>query len=250
MIELKKHGLSFREFSLEINDEDYLAAKDLIENLFFDMSKLSTKYCNSEFNELPYTFSERCLDSVLLPALSKLCDAKVLVEYPVIRQCNNRRFLVEEGYGRVDYWCIYKGYSFVIELKHGYDCFRSTSGNVKGKVASSWITMNKQLQSVESEIKEFEEDTKGVIRLGLHIVTSYSDKAPDNQMIKQFRDSVPDISNRFQRDLSKRYPSLKPDLLLCWMIPSRIVLLGGQTFPGLWAIAKIYPKIKHLGANQ
>ena len=250
MTDIKKHGLSFKDYSLDGESEDYIVAKELIENLFFDMSKLSTKYCNSVFNELPYTFSERCLDSVLLPALSKICDAKVLVEYPVTRQCNNRRFLMEEANGRIDYWCIYKGYSFVIELKHGYDCFRSTSETIKSKVANSWVTMNKQLQSVEKDIKQFEEDTKGVIRLGLHIVTSYSDITPDSQLIRQFRSSVLDISKRFQRDLSKQYPSLKPDVVLCWMIPPRIVLLGEQTFPGLWAIAKVYPKIKHCGANQ
>jgi hypothetical protein len=50
------------------------------------------------------------------------------------------------------------------------------------------------------------------------------------------------------KDLSKKYPSLKPDMIVCWKIPIRIVLNGEQTFPGLWAVAKIYPVIKHKGA--
>ena len=108
--------------------------------------------------------------------------------------------------------------------------------------------MHEQLQSLSQELKTYQEITKGVIRIGLHIITSYSDKPPCNKLIKRFHDSIPNTSERFVKDLSKKYPSLKPDMLICWKIPTRIVLNGEQTFPGLWAVAKIYPLIKHKGA--
>ena len=247
MEDVKKHNLSFIKQTIDKESEYYFIAKDLVENLFFDMAKLCTKYDNSVFYDLPYTFSERCLDSVLLPALSKLCDSQVLVEYPVTRR-SNRRVQFDDASGRIDYWCIYKGYSFVIELKHSFDCF-TTNNTREDMVTSRWITMNDQLDSVKKEIKEFEEKTKGVIRIGLHIVTSYSDKEPDNFLIAQFKKSIPETFSRFQSDLAKPYRSLKPDLIICWKIPARIVLLGYQTFPGLWAIAKILPAIHHRGAS-
>ncbi|MBQ1677004.1 MAG: hypothetical protein II065_06185, partial [Bacteroidaceae bacterium] len=198
MREIKKHGLSFVETESNIEEnEEFNIAKELIENLFFDMAKLSTKYCNDTFCYLPYTYSERRLDSVLLPALSKLCNSMVLVEVPAIRECANRRFNVEKSNGRIDYWCIYKNYSFVIELKHSFDCF-TTDKTRERNLTSRWVKMHEQLQSLKKAIKNFGEGTKGVIRIGLHTITSYSDKEPDNQLLKAFKYSIPEIFERFQ----------------------------------------------------
>ena len=79
---IKKYGLSFTKTLVSENpDEYYYVAVDLIENLFFNISKLSMKYDNEYFCELPYTYrySERRLDSVILPVLSGLCNSMVLV---------------------------------------------------------------------------------------------------------------------------------------------------------------------------
>lgn len=246
---VKCHGLTFYEKAAEKEDEAYSVAKQLVENLFFDMSKLSTKYWNDTFCALPFTYSERRLDSILLPVLSKLCNSMVLVELPTTRYCSNRKFTVDEANGRIDYWCIYKDYSFIIELKHSYDCF-TTMKTRESKVSSRWLKMNEQLESVKDIAKQYGEKTKGVIRLGLHIITSYSDKYPEKGLIKQFEDSIPNTIERFFKDVSKRYPSLRPDMIMCWKIPNRIALseYQNQTFPGLWALAKIYSPIRHQGA--
>ena len=243
---IKCHGLTFYEKAIDNEDESYNLAKELIENLFFDMSKLSTKYCNGTFCDLPFTYSERRLDSILLPVLSKLCNSMVLVELPTTRYCSNRKFNVDEANGRIDYWCIYKDYSFIIELKHSFDCF-TTMKTRYNKVSSRWLKMNEQLESVKEDVKLYEEKTKGIIRLGLHIITSYSDKHPEKELICQFEDSIPKTTERFSKDVSKRYPSLRPDMVICWKIPNRIVLQYNQTFPGLWALAKIYQPIRHRG---
>lgn len=249
MQQISKHGLSFFEMTPDIDGEDFAIAKELVESLFFNMAKLSTKYDNDQFCDLPYTYRERQLDSILLPALSKLCDSKVFVELPAIRKCSNRRFQVDESSGRIDYWCIYKDYSFVIELKHSYDCF-TTDITRDDAVTDRWIKMNEQLQSIEKEVKQYSEMTKGVIRIGLHIITSYSDKTPNNQLINSFKESIPATFDRFKKDLGKPYPSLRPNMLICWKIPSKIVMDLAQTFPGLWCIVKIYPAIKHEGAKE
>lgn len=249
MNDIRRHGLTFKVQSQDKGGDDFSVARDLVENLFFDIAKLCTRYCNDTFRDLPYTFSERCLDSVLLPALSNLCDSQVLVEYPVTRNCSNRRKEIKDARGRIDYWCVYKGYSFVIELKHSYDCFTTTKTR-DDKVTSRWLEMNDQLDSVKKEVKEYEEATKGIIRLGLHFITSYSSKEPDDLLLAEFKKSIPEAFERFQRDLGKQYPSLRPDLMICWKIPPRIVLSDYETYPGLWAIAKIYPAIKHRGAKE
>ncbi len=246
-MEIRRLGLKFEEVSAESKDIEFSIAKELIENLFIGMSKLSTKYDNELFSDLPYTYSERPLDAVFLPVLSKLCNSMVMVEVPATRQCDNKRFLVEKASGRIDYWCIYKGYSFIIELKHSFDCFTTAVTRYR-KVTQRWIKMNEQLQSLEREIKQYEEATLGVIRIGLHIITSYSDKSPNNQLIAQFNESIPELFERFHKDLAKPYPSLKPNMMICWKIPKRIIMNDIYTFPGLWAIAKIYPAIKHRGA--
>lgn len=110
--------------------------------------------------------------------------------------------------------------------------------------------MQEQLQSIEKEIKSYVEETKGIIRIGLFVVTSRSEKSPNNTLIKNFKKSISETFERFQKDLGRGFPTLKPDLQLCWRIPSTIVMREEQTFPGLWAISKIYPAKKHVGAKQ
>lgn len=245
-----RRGLSFEEKVVSKREDlDFLVAKDFVENLFFDMAKMSTKYCNKEFYDVPYTYRERVLDSVLLPVLSNLCDSRVLVELPVTRECDNRRFHVEKSSGRIDYWCIYKNFSIIIELKHSFDCF-TTPDTRERIVTQRWLKMNEQLESIKDDVNQFTEETKGIIRIGLHIVTSYSDRFHSKALIKEFKEGVNNTFERFSHDLSKPYPSLRPDLIICWKIPPRIILdeREYQTFAGLWCIAKIYPTIRHKGA--
>ena len=63
---INKHRLSFVEtFSENEEGESFLVAKELVNNLFFEMAKLCTKYSNETLCDLPYTYRERQLDSVL-----------------------------------------------------------------------------------------------------------------------------------------------------------------------------------------
>ena len=242
----KKYGLTFFEYKGEGNDKAYLVAQEFVEELFFLMSKLSTRFCNDKYDfcDLPYTYTESRIDSVLLPALSKLCNSLVLTELPVERKLKG-----ELSAGRIDYWCIYKDYSFIIELKQGFDDFETDNTRQKAFL-ENWAVMIEQLDSVKSEAKGYEEKTKGIIRLGLHIITSYSKKSPTSEVVSSFDAArIEDIAARFLRDSKKKTPSRKPDTILCWKIPQRIVKEGGITYPGLWCVSKIYPPIIHGGAK-
>lgn len=242
---IKRYGLSFYEMASDNSDDAYLAAKRLLESLFFQLSKLSTKFCNEKYDfcDLPYTYTERRLDSVLLPALSKICDSLVLTELPV-----DRKLKGDLSKGRIDYWCIFEGYSFIIELKQSYDDF-GTDKTRKNSIQKRWKTMIEQLDSVKLEARAYEEKTKGVIRIGIHMITSYTSKVPTQELVASFnKEKIFEIAQRFQKDISKKTPAHKTDLLLCWKIPPRIVKSNDyMTFPALWLAATIYPPIIHAG---
>lgn len=244
MDKFTKHGLSFVKEVEKINFKDFKVAEELIENLFCEMAKLGAKYSNDIFHDLPFTYRERQLDSILLPSLSKLCLGWVIAELPTTRKCDDGG----KTSGRIDYWCIYKDYSFVIEVKHSYNFFATSEPSYR-TVIYRWKTMNKQLRSNERNIKKYEEDTNGVIRIGLHFITSKSDMCPDEQLIERFEKSIPQTFDYFQNKFCKRAPTQKPDMILCWKIPSSIVLKGNETIPGLWCVAKRYPAIAHKGAK-
>lgn len=246
MIAFKKHSLSFEKEVEKINSKDFKVAEELIEDLFCDMAKLGSKYGNDIFADFPYAYRERQLDSILLPTLSKLCGGWVIAELPTIRKCDAGG----KTSGRIDYWCVYKNYSFVIEVKHSYNFFTNPKPSYR-TVINRWKTMIKQLQSNESDIKKYGESTKGVIRIGLHFITSKSDKEPNKELIKHFiKESIPATFDYFQNKFCKRAPTQKPDMILCWKIQPSIVMRGENTFPGLWCVAKRYPAIIHKGAKK
>ena len=254
MNEFKKYGLSFVEMETFDKDAAFLVSKELIYELFCSIAKLCTKYCNDSFYDLPYSYTERRMDSVLLPALSKICDSLVMTEAPAYRHFHSsNKFVGNDSYGRIDYWCIYKGYSFVIELKQNYDCFLTE--NTRVPLRKNWKKMNEQLFTLRDDIKQYTELTKGVIRIGLHIITSYSNKRPSNVLFENYKDNIPLIIDRLPAQVTKldgkNYPSLKPNVLIGWIIPKKIVLdeRAWETIPGIWAMAKVLPPIQHTGSK-
>lgn len=243
-IDVQSRGLRFVGIETDCNDSAYQISNDLIKNLFFGVAKECTKFCNERFCDLPYYYTERRLDSVILPVLSKMCDSLVLTEIPTIRK---RKGEEQVHKGRIDYWCIYKDYTFIIELKHSFDVFTTDTSRANSLIGR-WGRMISQLQEVKDDVKQFTEKTKGVIRLGLHMVSSRVFQEPNPELIQEFRNSLPDTLVRFSK-IGKSYQ--KPDLILCWKIPKRLVLHEDNdlTIPGLWVLAKIFPPIPHKGSK-
>jgi hypothetical protein len=250
MKKFNKYGLTFyKGVAVENNDEAYQIAQELVEELFCLLSKKCTKFCNEKYDFFmpPYMYTERRLDGVLMPALTKLCDSIVMTELPVLRKIGNDDYI-----GRADYWCIYKGYSFVIELKHSKDNYQTPTTS-KHAIVERWRKMIKQLNSVKRDALEFDEKTKGVIRLGLHMISSRCSQSID--AASKFDESkINEISDRMYKDLTGKSKNNYPDLILCWKIPTNMVKkgseLGFDTYPGLWTFAKIYPPLEHVGMQK
>ena len=248
MEKINKYGLTFyKRTTVENTDDAYKVAQELTEELFYLLSKYCTKFCNEDYDLFlpPYMYTERRLDGVLMPALAKLCDSIVMTELPVSRKVGN-----DNSQGRADYWCIYKGYSFVIELKHSKDNYE-TPITRKHSIIERWRKMIKQLNSIKRDILEYDEKTKGVIRLGLHMISSFSSSIL-KEAPKFNNDNIKEMADRMYKDLTGKSKINYPDMILCWKIPKSILEMGSgnETYPGLWTFAKIYLPIKHQGAKK
>ena len=192
-------------FSLKESDEEYyVVAYELTKRLLIGMAKRALVFNSRKYGlcEPPFLFRERQLDTLILPELASLCKGLVFTEYPV------KRSIRKKGHwqGRIDYWCIYKDYSFVIEVKHSYDNFK-TSVTCDERLLERWKTMNKeQLPSRKDEVEHFEEKTKGVIRLGLHFVISHSSTNISKNVREEYISQERNMLNRLYKDLQVIVP--------------------------------------------
>ena len=234
-------------------DEYLIVAYKFVKELFCGVCQQSLLFCNSKFGivEYPFLFRERQLDSVVLPVISSLCKGLVIAEYPVIRDSNMKGYEKDGSSGRIDYWCIYKDYSFVIEMKHSYDGFK-TDITSDARLIKRWKTMTvSQLQDIRDEVKLFEEKTKGLIRLGLHFITPYTDCDRNMDDFDLFERNQKEILTRLSNDVSRSKPkTTTPDFMASWVLPRNqrfleVPLKG--TYPGLLLLGKIFPAIKHDG---
>lgn len=230
----------------------YKVGREFVIALLSGMAKLAVKYYyESGSMDFPYRYGERQLTSLILPTLSKMCNGATMSELPVKRNRNTKEVKLENASGRLDYWCIYKDFSFAIEVKHSFDAFKSSVTCKDDK--AKWKSLNtKQLLSLKEEIKnEWTDPTKGVIPIGLHFFTSYSYSSKPlteekrREVIKQYRENIPTILGRLQDDVCKKEPKkTTPDIMACWMpIDDMIFPDDYRAFPGLIVMVKLFQPI-------
>ena len=250
----KKQNLNFVISSCPSElEEDVNIAYNFIKEMFFRVCKQSLLFSSSKYDivEYPFLFRERQLDSVVLPVISSLCNGLVIAEYPIVRDSCIKGFEKDNSKGRIDYWCVYKDYSLVIEMKHSYDAFRTDKTNDE-RLIKRWETMTiSQLQDVRKNVKYFSENTKGVIRIGLHFITPYSSRDNDMNDVTFFESSQKDILKRLARDVSRHKPkTTTPNFLASWVLPDEnkyFEVSYKGTYPGLLLLGKIYSSIAHEG---
>lgn len=239
-------------FSLkENNEEPYLVAYSLVRNLLIGMAKRARMFFSNkyDFADYPFTYRERQLDSILLPELSKLCNGYVFTEYPVTRNCKKKEFEATNSKGRIDYWCIYKGYSFAIELKHSYENYNTD--RTKEETRRRWKTMNAyQLHSIKNYLKSFEEKTDGIIPLALHFITSESSKEPTDEQLNEYKSKERGMLIQLHDDLK---PIAEPDFISSWEIDRDMYISyqpEGYSYPSLILVSKFYDLILHDGSKK
>ena len=244
-----RNSQSFLFSAKEANEAYYVVAYELTKKLFIGMAKHALAFNSTKYDiyEPPFVFRERQLDTLIMPVLASLCKGLAFAEYPMTRNCKKKGLEIEDSQGRIDYWCIYKDYSVVIEVKHSYDNFETSCTNDE-RLLQRWRTMNiVQLGNVKDEIKHFEEKTKGVIRLGLHFVTSYSSTNPSGDIRETYISQERVMLDRLYKDLKT---VASPDFMSVWEMDKDMVYYDNdRAYPGLIVMAKFFKDIKHKGSK-
>ena len=224
-----------KELSNTTIDDEQRIGYEFIQTLFMEFAKESLRFGDNkyDFAMYPHYYRERQICGVITPILHRLCHGFVMTELPVNRKHS-------ENTCWADYWCIYKNYTFVIEVKHSRDLI-VTDTIRKNSVVGRWNDMKKQLDSILSEIKSFAEETHGVIRIGLHFISSRSNKKLEKLELDDYHRGTKERLIRFGK-------KLKADYAACWLVPEDSVycLEDGVCFPGVMLMGKVYKPIKHM----
>ena len=239
-----------RYSSLKAEDETLKVSRDFLHKLMKEFARLSMNYFQPKYHAcfMPYYYSERRLDSIVLPAISKICDGLVLTELGVERSDKMTGETIGNGHGRADYWCIYKGYSFIIEMKGSkdrYDC-KTVRQN---SIVNRWGKMINQLESAELDCKGRHEKTKGVIRIGLHFVTSFAKGIPTDESIALYRSTINNYMDKFYDRIHEEYHKVEfePTYMASWLIPDDIIKCSYRekedTYAGVMLMAKVFKAI-------
>ncbi len=148
------------------NNSEQIAAQ-FINALFKEFCAHCHKYIkNPGVMDSPYEYSERQLDTCLMPALWKICKGYVMAEQQVTRHVRGNTI---NSSGRIDYWCYYKRCTFLIEVKHS-----KWRGSLTKDAKHRWDVMtNYQLKTfVKSEIRNGLTMGDLCIPIGLHFLSS------------------------------------------------------------------------------
>jgi hypothetical protein len=116
--------------------------------------------------DIPFTYRERQIHSMLLPAIAKISQA-AFVEQPINRKINGN-----SQYGWIDYWVYYEPFVFLIELKHGWHSLKSQK--IRQSTLQSWRKAIEQTEAItRSEAKSISVDPNRILKISLMIVTYY-----------------------------------------------------------------------------
>ena len=227
----------------------YKVGREFVIDLLSGMAKFAIKYYESGFIDFPYLYGERQLTSLILPTLSHISKGAVMSELPIKRDRHLKNCELNNASGRLDYWCVYEKFSFVIEVKHSFDAFRNNQITCQEDI-DEWEYMNTvQLKSLDKELRKWKDGTKGRIRIGLHFITSYTQKElSEDQLIsaiKQYKKDIPSMLERLYSDFGQGKKSTTPDVIACWMPPQEVVLANDtkSSFPGFIVMAKLFRPI-------
>ncbi|MDE7103452.1 MAG: hypothetical protein K2O46_04275, partial [Bacteroidales bacterium] len=101
----------------------------------------------------------------------------------------------------------------------------------------------------DKELRKRREGTKGQIRIGLHFITSYTQKeqTENDQIntIKKYKKDIPSMLERLYDDFCGNKKTTAPDVIACWMPPQEMVLSHERkhTLPGLIVMVKLFQPI-------
>jgi len=196
------------KLNIQSNIKDGLGkrvANAFYQQLVVQFAKNSAKYIYGT-EEAPFAYRERQLHSILAPAIADLTKGIYLMECPIEREWSiikNEEW--KNSLGWVDYWCRYRNYDFLIELKHNFNSYKKES--IRKSIFDNWNYMNdKQLSVMDKEAIRFSEFSKGVILTGIHIITIY-ECSEESSSIERYEELL-NIQHNFSNQLKPSWSGL------------------------------------------
>lgn len=216
-------------------------SNEFFKKLIKEFAKQTSLYIRAT-EEVPFAFSERQLNSVIAPAISKISPA-FLMEAPVDRKWSSiSKTKYNDSYGRVDYWCYYRNIVFLIEIKH--DFISCKTGSLRKILKEDWNTALEQLDVIENEAKFRSEDCKGVFRVALDIVPLYETVNHQETKTLGKEEQLLNIQNKAMNGFDRN-----PNWSAMWMLHKDLVgpyeyTNAKECYPGILFLCNIYEVIK------
>lgn len=184
-------------------------ARSFLQGVADEFARNCARY-HDYVGELPFIYQERQMQTVLLPAVSKVGSA-VLAEQPVIRKTNQGR-----SSGRIDYWVLYGNYVFLIEFRHAW--FSARSRKVRRETGRKWNGVIEQIDSISSEdAKALCVYSDKVFKIGLFLVPCYVSRKQ-----KSILRPLPESSADGPFGIWRQYLSPEPNWRCVWTLHERL----------------------------
>lgn len=158
--------------------------------------------------ELPFTYRERQINSIMVPAIMAHADA-ALMEQPITRK--SKKGL---SHGWLDYWIIYKSSVFLIEVKHAWKAWDIDT--VRQRTQDQWQKAAEQLIQIKKDEVEGLAISRTAVKVALMVVPFYKSSTDVNKL-NEFIVSIEEAEKKFMKLHSGFNP--EPEWSCLWYLP-------------------------------
>jgi hypothetical protein len=224
------------------NGPGTIIAKDFCKQLVIETCKQAGSYIRAT-EDIPFAYHERQLGSILLPAMSRFTDA-FLAESPVKRKWSKLpKRKLDDSHGWVDYWCLYRNTSFLLEFKHSY--INAHTGKLRQQTLKDWKRAIDQLYVIRNAAKEESYYSRGAFLIALQILTIYQG---GQNIIKVDGKKITDIQPDLKIQMKNEGVSRVPNISVLWQLHSDLIIEqeyinDKEIYPGvlfLFYVSKLY----------
>jgi len=227
------------ELGIEFNDINERITIDFLKKLLRGIVERSTKYYDETLDHV-FVYREKQMHSVICPSIADLTSS-YLLELPLIRKPAGE----EEYPGSVDYWVSYRGYSFLIELKHTYFAYRTVKTPRKDIAEKMEEALN-QLRSIRIDQCRYAAGSdKMLTKMALLTIVFYEGskkKISEKEVMKL------DFKNIFRKMLNRTGLMKTSNLLSLWILDRRLIIpfeyqnKENEIYPAVGFVGKILEK--------
>lgn len=209
-------------------------SRDFLSKLIRRIVERATQYYD-QTEEHVFNYRERQLHSVVCPSIADLTSS-YLIEHPLTRKPTGDA----EYRGNVDYWVCYRGYSFLIELKHTYFAYKRAS-KPRRTVNRKFLRALKQLGNIRKAECRNLTIGKGLIKVAIETVVFYRSSKEKAKLESDLEKQ--DFSELLQEMVENAGLANRLNLLAIWLLDEELIepVACEKTF-------EIYPAVAFIGS--